>query len=79
MSVMRRVAIDHLTLPVTDLERSRAFYAAAPGAGGRDDGAPGERAQYHAGYHGAHLADPDGHDVEAVFHDRSHDSDAPGD
>ena len=48
-----------------------AFHAAALAAGGRDNGAPGPRPQYHAGYYGAYVLDPDGNNVEAVFHDRS--------
>jgi catechol 2,3-dioxygenase-like lactoylglutathione lyase family enzyme len=124
----RRVFVDHLTIRVADLERSRAFYVAAlaplavrvlevpergevtfgpPGAedfaiaegsppsgpfhlaflaasrqevdafhaaaiaaGGVDNGAPGLRPQYHPGYYGAYVLDPDGNNVEAVFHDR---------
>ncbi len=54
--------------------RSRAevdhFHAAALSAGGRDDGAPGLRPQYHAGYYAAFVLDPDGYRIEAVFHDR---------
>jgi catechol 2,3-dioxygenase-like lactoylglutathione lyase family enzyme len=124
----RRVIIDHLTIGVSDLERSRAFYAqalaplgfeeigpssehrrdtafgtkdaddfiisqeyevggqvhiafaadtreqvdgfhaAALAAGGRDNGAPGPRPEYSAGYYGAFVLDPDGHNVEAVVH-----------
>ena len=45
-----------------------AFYAAAIKAGGRDHGAPGLRPHYHASYYGAFVLDPDGHNVEAVFH-----------
>src|SRR3954469_14608303 len=117
--------IDHLKLPARDVERSRAFYAAAlaplgyrvmlepaPGvvglgvdrpdfwlarapeatgfapvavrvattalvdafpraaldAGGRDNGAPGPRPQYHPRYYGGFVLDPDGNNVEAVFH-----------
>jgi catechol 2,3-dioxygenase-like lactoylglutathione lyase family enzyme len=45
-----------------------AFYAAALGAGGTDNGPPGERPHYHANYYGAFVRDPDGHNVEAVFH-----------
>jgi catechol 2,3-dioxygenase-like lactoylglutathione lyase family enzyme len=45
-----------------------AFHAAALGAGGRDDGAPGLRPQYHRDYYGAFVLDPDGHRVEAVCH-----------
>jgi catechol 2,3-dioxygenase-like lactoylglutathione lyase family enzyme len=45
-----------------------AFHAAALAAGGRDNGAPGERPEYSPGYYGAFVLDPDGHNVEAVFH-----------
>ncbi len=45
-----------------------AFYKAAMGAGAKDFGAPGVRAHYHPSYYGAFVLDPDGHDVEAVFH-----------
>jgi predicted lactoylglutathione lyase len=40
-------------------------------AGYRSLGVPGERPEYHQGYYGAYLADADGHNVEAVFHDRA--------
>jgi catechol 2,3-dioxygenase-like lactoylglutathione lyase family enzyme len=43
-----------------------AFYTAAMAAGGKDNGAPGVRAQYHPDYYGAFVLDPDGHNVEAV-------------
>jgi catechol 2,3-dioxygenase-like lactoylglutathione lyase family enzyme len=122
----RQVFVDHLTLAVRDLRRSRAFYEAAlapleakalevgaevafgpPGsedftlaegdppsgplhlafvaawrreveqfhaaaleAGGKDNGPPGLRPRYHEGYYAAYVIDPDGHNVEAVFHDR---------
>jgi catechol 2,3-dioxygenase-like lactoylglutathione lyase family enzyme len=52
--------------------RSRAevdeFYKAALAAGGRDNGPPGLRKEYHPGYYGAFVLDPDGHNVEAVIH-----------
>jgi hypothetical protein len=44
------------------------FHAAALEAGGRDNGAPGPRPEYHAGYYGAYVFDPDGNNVEAVHH-----------
>ena len=44
-----------------------AFYQAAMAHGGRDNGAPGERA-YHPGYYAAFVLDPDGNNIEAVFH-----------
>ena len=60
----------HLALGVADQESVAAFHAAGLAAGARDNGAPGERPQYHPGYYGAFLLDPDGNNVEAVFHDR---------
>lgn len=47
-----------------------AFHAAGLAAGATDNGAPGERPQYHPGYYGAFLLDPDGNNVEAVVHHR---------
>ncbi|MFO0585211.1 MAG: VOC family protein [Anaeromyxobacter sp.] len=46
-----------------------AFHAAALAAGGRDNGAPGLRPQYHAHYYAAFVLDPDGNNVEAVCHE----------
>jgi predicted lactoylglutathione lyase len=43
------------------------FYKAGLEAGGKDNGAPGVRL-YHPGYYAAFLLDPDGNNVEAVFH-----------
>lgn len=45
-----------------------AFHAAALAAGGRDNGAPGVRSQYHENYYAAFVFDPDGINVEAVCH-----------
>lgn len=45
-----------------------AFHKAALAAGGVDNGAPGLRPHYHANYYGAFILDPDGHNVEAVYH-----------
>jgi predicted lactoylglutathione lyase len=47
-----------------------AFHAAAVAAGGRDNGAPALRPEYHPGYYGAFVLDPDGNNVEAVHHTR---------
>jgi hypothetical protein len=44
-----------------------AFYKAAIAHGGRDNGPPGERG-YHRGYYAAFVLDPDGNNIEAVFH-----------
>ena len=54
-----------------------AFYRAALDNGGQDNGAPGERPHYHPGYYAAFALDPDGNNVEAVYHgeaERSADS-----
>lgn len=45
-----------------------AFYKAALAAGGRDNGAPGPRPQYHDDYYGAFVLDLDGNNIEAVCH-----------
>jgi catechol 2,3-dioxygenase-like lactoylglutathione lyase family enzyme len=60
----------HLAFGVPGTDEIAAFHEAATGAGYRDNGAPGERPQYHPGYYGAFVFDPNGHNVEAVFHDR---------
>lgn len=57
----------HLAFQARDRVMVDAFYAAGLAAGGRDNGAPGER-DYHPGYYAAFLLDPDGNNVEAVFH-----------
>jgi catechol 2,3-dioxygenase-like lactoylglutathione lyase family enzyme len=62
-------------LHVAFAARSRAevdaFWNQLTAAGYRDNGPPGERPQYHPGYYGAFVLDPDGHNVEAVWHDRN--------
>ncbi len=76
--------IDHVSINVSDYERSRdfyvrafrvpdratvdAFHAAAIEAGGEDNGPPGTREIYHPNYYGAFVLDPDGNNVEAVCH-----------
>jgi len=45
-----------------------AYYEAAMAAGGKDNGKPGPRPQYHEHYYGAFVHDPDGHNIEAVCH-----------
>ena len=57
----------HLAFRATDRAAVHAFHRAALAAGGRDNGAPGER-HYHPGYYAAFAFDPDGNNVEAVFH-----------
>ena len=43
------------------------FHKAALAAGGKDNGAPGER-PYHPGYYRAFVIDPDGNNIEVVYH-----------
>jgi catechol 2,3-dioxygenase-like lactoylglutathione lyase family enzyme len=57
----------HLAFQAADRDAVARFHAAGLAAGGRDNGKPGER-DYHPGYYGAFLFDPDGNNVEAVFH-----------
>jgi catechol 2,3-dioxygenase-like lactoylglutathione lyase family enzyme len=59
----------HLAFRAGSREAVDRFHAAALGAGGRDNGLPGERS-YHPGYYAAYVLDPDGNNVEAVFHGR---------
>jgi len=58
----------HMAFPAADRAAVDAFHRTATGAGYRDNGGPGERAQYHPGYYGAFVLDPDGNNIEAVFH-----------
>jgi predicted lactoylglutathione lyase len=45
-----------------------SFYKAALANGGKDNGSPGERPHYHPGYYAAFVLDPDGNNIEAVYH-----------
>ena len=58
----------HLAFQARDRAMVDAFHQAALAAGGVDNGAPGERSAYHPGYYGAFVLDPDGNNIEAVFH-----------
>ncbi|SEK49712.1 Catechol 2,3-dioxygenase [Variovorax sp. YR750] len=57
----------HLAFQARDRAMVDAFYKAALAHGGRDNGPPGERS-YHPGYYAAFVLDPDGNNIEAVFH-----------
>jgi catechol 2,3-dioxygenase-like lactoylglutathione lyase family enzyme len=58
----------HVAFAADGEDAVRAFWTAALDAGGRDNGAPGPRPEYSPRYFGAFVLDPDGHNVEAVFH-----------
>ena len=57
----------HLAFQARDRAMVEAWHKAGLKAGGEDNGAPGER-PYHPGYYAAFLLDPDGNNVEAVYH-----------
>ena len=57
----------HIAFQAQSQEAVRRFHSAALAAGGRDNGGPGER-DYHPGYYGAFVFDPDGNNIEAVYH-----------
>ena len=59
----------HIAFAAKNRAAVRAFYAAALPAGGKDNGEPGLRPQYHANYYGGFVKDPDGNNIEAVCHD----------
>ena len=58
----------HLAFAADNRAQVRQFYDAAIAAGGKDNGPPGIREQYHPNYYGAFVIAPDGHNVEAVCH-----------
>ena len=58
----------HLAFAAQNRQQVDAFYRAAMAAGGKDNGAPGLRPQYHEHYYGAFVIGPDGHNVEVVCH-----------
>jgi catechol 2,3-dioxygenase-like lactoylglutathione lyase family enzyme len=57
----------HVAFTASSTEQVDAFHAAALDAGGRDNGPPGER-PYGGYYYAAFVLDPDGHNIEAVYH-----------
>ena len=59
----------HLAFVAPNRGQVDAFHRAALAAGGKDNGAPGLRPQYHANYYAAFVIDPDGHNIEVVCHE----------
>lgn len=57
----------HIAFQAKDRAMVEAFYKTGLAHGGSDNGGPGER-PYHPGYYAAFLLDPDGNNIEAVFH-----------
>jgi catechol 2,3-dioxygenase-like lactoylglutathione lyase family enzyme len=58
----------HVAFEAENPEAVDRFYESALAAGASDNGAPGIRAKYYAGYYAAYVLDPDGNNIEAVFH-----------
>ncbi len=58
----------HVAFAADDRAVVGAFHEAAIAAGGRDNGGPGLRPEYHPTYYGAFVLDPDGNNIEAVHH-----------
>lgn len=63
----------HFAFQAKTREAVERFHSAALSAGGLDNGRPGER-PYHPGYYAAFVIDPDGNNIEAVFHGPAHKS-----
>ncbi|MEE9322441.1 MAG: VOC family protein [Granulosicoccus sp.] len=59
----------HLAFVARNRQQVEAFYRAALEAGGKDNGPPGLRPNYHANYYAAFVIDPGGHNIEAVCHE----------
>ena len=58
----------HIAFAAPDRATVDAFHKAAMQAGGQDNGGPGLRPDYHPGYYGAFVLDPEGNNIEAVHH-----------
>jgi catechol 2,3-dioxygenase-like lactoylglutathione lyase family enzyme len=58
----------HVAFTASKRAEVDAFHKAALAAGGKDNGAPGLRPNYHPNYYGAFVIGPDGHNIEAVCH-----------
>ncbi|CAJ1585728.1 VOC family protein [[Mycobacterium] wendilense] len=59
----------HCAFRAADRDAVQAFYDAALALGAESLHAPRVWPEYHPGYYGAFVRDPDGNNVEAVFHD----------
>ena len=58
----------HIAFAARDRATVDRFHGEAIAAGGKDNGQPGIRPNYHPNYYGAFVLDPDGHNIEAVCH-----------
>ena len=67
-SAINREGATHLAFVAKARKDVDAFHAAALKHGGKDNGAPGLRPEYHENYYGAFAFDPDGNKIEACCH-----------
>jgi len=58
----------HIAFRAPDTVSVERWHAAVINSGGTDNGAPGLRPEYSGHYYAAFALDPDGNNVEAVFH-----------
>jgi catechol 2,3-dioxygenase-like lactoylglutathione lyase family enzyme len=58
----------HLAFSASSAEAVQAWYEKCLELGGKDNGKAGPRPEYHPGYYGAFIIDPDGWRIEACFH-----------
>lgn len=58
----------HVAFAAVDTDAVLAFYNTALGLGAESLHAPRLWPEYHPGYFGAFVRDPDGNNIEAVFH-----------
>jgi catechol 2,3-dioxygenase-like lactoylglutathione lyase family enzyme len=67
--IEERPAHLHIAFRAENRAQVDAFHRAALDAGGKDNGAPGLRPNYHANYYAAFVIAPDGHNIEVVCHE----------
>lgn len=68
MEQIGKAAGFHVGFIAPDIETIHQWYAKCLELAGKDNGAPGSRPQYHPGYYGAFIIDPNGWRIEACFH-----------
>ena len=61
----------HIAFSAVSREVVDNFYKSALLSGGTDNGEAGIRSRYHKFYYSAYILDPDGYNIEAVFHSES--------
>lgn len=59
----------HLAFVAPNAQAVEKWYNACLEMGAKDNGKPGPRPEYHPGYYGAFVIDPNGWRIEACFHE----------